>query len=31
MTSIAHGWPEIEEDLTTLADWFYEHLCGIKK
>lgn len=27
----AHGWPKIEEDLPTLADWFDEHLRGIKK
>ena len=26
----AHGWPKIEEDLPTLADWFDEHLRGIK-
>jgi acetyl esterase/lipase len=27
----AHGWPKIEEDLPTLADWFDEHLRGLKK
>ncbi len=27
----AHGWPDIATDLPTLADWFDEHLRGIKK
>jgi acetyl esterase/lipase len=27
----AHGWPEIGQDATILADWFDEHLRGIKK
>lgn len=28
---VAHGWPKIEEDLPALADWFDEHLLGVKK
>lgn len=28
---VAHGWPKIEEDLPSLADWFDEHLLGIRK
>lgn len=27
----AHGWPKIEADLPALADWFDEHLLGIKR
>jgi acetyl esterase/lipase len=26
-----HGWPELPADLPLLADWFDEHLRGIKK
>jgi acetyl esterase/lipase len=26
-----HGWPKINEDLPLLADWFDEHLRGIKR
>jgi acetyl esterase/lipase len=26
----AHGWPDMAADLPTLADWFDEHLRGIK-
>ena len=26
-----HGWPEIGADLTLFADWFDEHLRGIRK
>ena len=26
-----HGWPEMSQDMATLADWFDEHLRGIKK
>ncbi len=28
---VAHGWPKIEDDALTLADWFDEHLLGLKK
>ena len=27
----AHGWPDMGPDLALLADWFDEHLRGIKK
>ena len=27
----AHGWPNMEEDLTVLADWFDAHLRGLKR
>lgn len=27
----AHGWPDIGPDLLSLADWFDEHLRGIRK
>ena len=27
----SHGWPNMGEDLPALADWFDEHLRGIKK
>ncbi len=26
-----HGWPGIDKDLVTFADWFDEHLRGLKK
>ena len=26
-----HGWPDLPADMPTLADWFDEHLRGIKK
>ncbi len=26
-----HGWPEMGQDMVTMADWFDEHLRGIKK
>lgn len=26
-----HGWPGIDKDLLTFADWFDEHLRGVKK
>jgi hypothetical protein len=26
----AHGWPELVNDLTLFADWFDEHLRGLK-
>jgi acetyl esterase/lipase len=28
---IALGWPNMEEDFTLLADWFDEHLRGLKR
>ncbi len=27
----AHGWPDQAKDVVTLADWFDEHLRGVKK
>ena len=26
-----HGWPEMGQDMVTMADWFDEHLRGLKK
>ena len=26
----AHGWPEMGKDVELLADWFDEHLRGLK-
>jgi acetyl esterase/lipase len=28
---LLHGWPGIEQDVVTFADWFDEHLRGVKK
>jgi hypothetical protein len=28
---LLHGWPGIEQDVATFADWFDEHLRGVKK
>ena len=25
-----HGWPEMAQDMTLLADWFDQHLRGLK-
>lgn len=25
-----HGWPDLEKDVAVFADWFDEHLRGIK-
>ena len=27
----AHGWAGMEKDMAVMADWFDEHLRGVKK